>query len=67
MWEGGVFSPDVLKITDEILMEKFSAGVGNVAALSLGADYPTEASLPHMVRAQRAASAYSRCQWGSPA
>ena len=49
VYEGGVFSPEVLRITDEVLMAKFSAGVGNVAALSLGANYPTEAALPHMV------------------
>merc|ERR1712205_115487 len=28
VYEGGIFSPDVLKITDAVLMASFSAGVG---------------------------------------
>merc|ERR1712216_621777 len=47
VYEGGIFSPDVLKITDAVLMASFSAGVGKVAALSLGAGFPTDASFPH--------------------
>jgi len=47
LYEGGVFPADVLKITDEVLMTTFATGVGNVAALSLGAGFPTEASFPH--------------------
>jgi len=50
VWEGGaIFPPDVLKITDAALMEKWGAAVSNVAALSLATNYPTEASLPHMI------------------
>merc|ERR1719408_869415 len=37
IYEGGVFSPDVLKITDATLMAKWSAGLGQVAALAYGA------------------------------
>jgi len=49
VYEGGVFPADVLKITDATLMELWGQGVSNVAALSLGANYPTEASLPHLI------------------
>jgi len=47
VFEGGVFPPDVLKITDASLMASFAAGAGKVAALSLGAGYPTDCSFPH--------------------
>ena len=49
VYEGGIFSPDVLKITDAVLMASFSAGVGKVAALSMGAGFPTDASFPHIM------------------
>jgi len=49
VYEGGVFPPDVLKITEATLMEKWSTAVGNVAALSLAVDLPTDASFPHMI------------------
>jgi len=46
---GAVFAPEVLDITDEQLLAKFSAGVANVASLSLGISYCTQASLPHSI------------------
>merc|ERR1712196_564714 len=49
VWEGGVFPPDVLDITEATLMTKFATAVGNVAAISLGIGYPTEVALPHYV------------------
>jgi large subunit ribosomal protein LP0 len=49
VFEGAVFSPDVLKITDATLMGIWSAAVGNVAAISLATGFATQASLPHMV------------------
>jgi large subunit ribosomal protein LP0 len=45
---GSLFSAAVLDITDE-MMEKVAAGIANVAALSLAANYPTLASIPHSV------------------
>jgi large subunit ribosomal protein LP0 len=50
VFEGGVFDPSVLDITDADLMAKWAAGLGNVAALSLGANFLTEASLGPLVR-----------------
>jgi large subunit ribosomal protein LP0 len=44
---GSVFSPAVLKLTPAAMMEKFMAGVSNVAAISLAINYPTAASAPH--------------------
>jgi len=49
VYEGGVFPLDVLKITDDTLLGVFATAVGQVAALSLGAGFPTEASLSHYI------------------
>jgi len=46
---GSVFDPAILDITDEDLLAKFTAGIANVAALSLAISYPTVASVPHSV------------------
>lgn len=46
---GSLYSPDILDITDDILEAKFSMALGNVASLSLGASYPTMASVPHSI------------------
>jgi large subunit ribosomal protein LP0 len=49
VYENGVFPVDVMKITDDVLMGTFMAAVGNVAAISMAVDYPTEAALPHYI------------------
>jgi len=46
---GNVFDSAVLDITDDILVQKFCAGIANVAALSRGIGFPTEASFPHSI------------------
>ncbi|KAM3311840.1 hypothetical protein ACQJBY_032069 [Aegilops geniculata] len=46
--DGSVFSPEVLDLTEEDLMEKFACGVSMVASLSLAVSYPTLAAAPHM-------------------
>jgi large subunit ribosomal protein LP0 len=46
---GSIFDASVLDITDEILADKFRAGVRNVAALSLGLGRPCEASIPYSI------------------
>lgn len=46
---GTVFSPAVLDITDEDLIERFMKGVANIAAVSLAIGYPTVASVPHSI------------------
>ncbi|KAL6326390.1 hypothetical protein AAG906_008252 [Vitis piasezkii] len=45
---GSVFSPEVLDLTEEDLIEKFAAGVSMVTSLSLAISYPTLAAAPHM-------------------
>ncbi|KAJ3698574.1 hypothetical protein LUZ61_002279 [Rhynchospora tenuis] len=45
---GSVFSPEVLDLTDDDLMEKFATGVSMVTSLSLALSYPTLAAAPHM-------------------
>ncbi|KMZ73253.1 putative 60S acidic ribosomal protein P0 [Zostera marina] len=45
---GSVFSPEVLSLTNDDLIEKFAAGVAMVTSLSLAISYPTLAAAPHM-------------------
>merc|ERR1712151_1260511 len=46
--DGAVFSAAVLDIDDTVLIQKFMAGVSNMAAFSRELGIPTEAGLPHM-------------------
>ncbi|CAA3005608.1 60S acidic ribosomal P0 [Olea europaea subsp. europaea] len=45
---GSVFSPEVLDLTEDDLIEKFAVGVSMVTSLSLAISYPTLAAAPHM-------------------
>merc|ERR1712137_876130 len=45
--DGSVFAAAVLDIKDEVLIQKFMAGVANMAAFSREIGIPTEAGLPH--------------------
>ncbi|KAJ0984100.1 hypothetical protein J5N97_002456 [Dioscorea zingiberensis] len=45
---GSVFSPEVLDLTEDDLVEKFATGVSMVTSLSLAISYPTLAAAPHM-------------------
>ncbi|KAH6757238.1 Ribosomal protein L10 family protein [Perilla frutescens var. hirtella] len=45
---GSVFSPDVLNLTEDDLIEKFALGVSMVTSLALAIAYPTLAAAPHM-------------------
>jgi len=47
--EGSIYDVAVLDMSDADIVAKFSAGVGKVAAVSLGIGYPTVAALPHAV------------------
>ena len=46
---GSVFSPEVLDLTEDDLVEKFAAGVSMVTSLSMAISYPTLAAAPHML------------------
>jgi len=46
---GAIFSPEVLDITDDDIIKKFSSGISNIAAASLAMGYPTVASIPHSI------------------
>lgn len=46
---GTVFSPSVLDMTDEDLLDRFMKGVANIACVSLAIGYPTVCSVPHSV------------------
>jgi large subunit ribosomal protein LP0 len=45
---GSVFSPEVLDLIDQDLIDKFATGVSMVASLSLALSYPTLAAAPHL-------------------
>ncbi|RWR92126.1 60S acidic ribosomal protein P0 [Cinnamomum micranthum f. kanehirae] len=45
---GSVFSPEVLDLTEDDLVEKFAVGVSMVTSLALALSYPTLAAAPHM-------------------
>lgn len=49
--DGSTYSSEVLDLTESMLLQKFSAGVAAVAALSLQVGYPTLASIPHSIAA----------------
>ena len=44
---GSLFDAKVLDITDDVLAAKFCEALNTLAALSLAAGYPTQASVPH--------------------
>jgi len=46
---GSVYDPKVLDINDEAILKAFAAGITTVAAISLAANYPTLASVPHSI------------------
>jgi len=46
---GTVFHPSILDVEESSLLERFSAGVANIAAISLSIDFPTTASVPHSI------------------
>ncbi|XP_011042597.1 PREDICTED: 60S acidic ribosomal protein P0-like [Populus euphratica] len=45
---GSVFSPTVLDLTEDDLVEKFATGIAMITSLSLAISYPTLAAAPHM-------------------
>merc|ERR1740130_2416365 len=49
VYEGGVFDPSVLKISEDVLIQKFTTACGHVAALSLALGQANAASFPHMI------------------
>eukprot|EP00178_Gracilaria_changii_P010148 TRINITY_DN2957_c0_g1_i6.p2 TRINITY_DN2957_c0_g1~~TRINITY_DN2957_c0_g1_i6.p2 ORF type:complete len:299 (+),score=67.50 TRINITY_DN2957_c0_g1_i6:97-897(+) len=44
---GSMYDPEVLDLTDDVLMARFLEGARRVAAISLAIGYPTLASIPH--------------------
>nr|XP_043634625.1 60S acidic ribosomal protein P0-like [Erigeron canadensis] len=47
--KGSVFSPDVLDLTEDDLVDKFAMGVSMVTSLALAIHYPTLAAAPHIL------------------
>jgi len=46
---GSLFDAKVLEITDEVLASQFCEALGVLASISLAANYPTQASVPHSI------------------
>jgi large subunit ribosomal protein LP0 len=46
---GSTYQSEVLDLSESMILQKFSAGVAAVAALSLQVGYPTLASIPHSI------------------
>ncbi|XP_071709941.1 large ribosomal subunit protein uL10-like [Rutidosis leptorrhynchoides] len=46
---GSTFSPEVLDLTEDDLVEKFALGVSMITSLALAIHYPTVAAAPHML------------------
>jgi len=46
---GTIFSPDVLDVTSDEIINRFRQGLNNIAAVSLAVGYPTKASVPHSI------------------
>jgi large subunit ribosomal protein LP0 len=47
--KGQIFDPAVLDITPEVIKEKFSKGITNMACISLASGYITKPAAPHMI------------------
>jgi len=47
--EGQIYDPAVLSITPEDILKKFSAGVANATAVSLGSGYVVQSAVPHLI------------------
>jgi len=47
--EGSIYDVSVLSMSDQDIINKFSNGVKNVAAISLATGFPTVAALPHVL------------------
>lgn len=45
---GSVYSPEVLDLSEDDLVEKFASGVSMITSLALAISYPTLAAAPHM-------------------
>jgi len=47
--EGSIYDVAVLSMSDQDIVNKFSSGVSNLAAVSLATGFPTVAALPHVL------------------
>jgi len=47
--EGASMDASFIEMSDEVILSKFLVGIGNVASLSMGINFPSLASFPHVV------------------
>jgi len=46
---GAIYQPSVLDITNDVYESLFMQGINNIASISLAANFPTKASIPHSI------------------
>ena len=46
---GSMYSPHVLDITDDDMLNIVKSGLANVTAVALATKYPTEVAVPHLI------------------
>jgi len=47
--DGSILSSEIVSLTPDDIMAKFSKGVSNIAAMSMELGIPTEVAVPHMI------------------
>lgn len=47
--DGAILTPEMVNMTPEVVLQKFSKNVSNIAAMSLNLNIPTLASVPHLI------------------
>lgn len=47
--DGAILTPEVVALSADDILKKFSSGIQNIAALSMELGIPTECAVPHMV------------------
>jgi large subunit ribosomal protein LP0 len=47
--EGAAAEASIIDTTDDVILSKFVVGINNIACISLGLQFPTIASFPHVV------------------
>lgn len=45
---GTMFAPEILDVSDDVLLKGLMTGIQNIASISLALNYPTVASIPHI-------------------
>jgi large subunit ribosomal protein LP0 len=47
--DGAILSPEMVNMTPEVVLQKFTQNASNIASMSLQLNIPTLASVPHLI------------------